>query len=99
MNGKANGKVFLEWDRGQDEVVRLMTQEFKGQLLVHLRIWSRGNHGELYPLACSCHQQCGVNRERRRVEECPGRAQIGTSAKCERGAHARRPAQQRAAGH
>jgi hypothetical protein len=50
MNDNAsNDAVFLEWSRGKDEVVRLMTQVFNGQVLVHLRIWSRGAHGQLFP--------------------------------------------------
>jgi hypothetical protein len=42
-------KTFLQWDRGGGEVARLMVQEYKGRLLVHLRIWSHGPGSKLYP--------------------------------------------------
>jgi len=41
--------VFLSWRRGDGDVVRLMTQQFEGQMLVHLHTYSPGANGQFYP--------------------------------------------------
>lgn len=42
-------KVLLDIDKGRGEVIRLEVGEFKGKMLLHLRIWYTNEAGELAP--------------------------------------------------
>ena len=49
MNEEPEGTVFLEWKRSRGEVARLVAQEYKGQYVLHLRIYYPDEQGDLKP--------------------------------------------------
>ena len=49
MSEVSNGTAFIEWRRSRGEVVRLVVQKFKGQDLVHLRVFYPDEQGNLKP--------------------------------------------------
>ena len=49
MSKKSDGTVFLEWKRSRGEVVRLVAQEYKGQYVLHLRVYYPDEQGDLKP--------------------------------------------------
>lgn len=51
MSEKANGTVFLEWNRSHGEVTRLVQQASNGQDILHLRNFYRDKDGNLKPTA------------------------------------------------
>lgn len=62
----SNGPAFIEWRRGRGEVVRLVVQKFKGQDLLHLRVFYPDEQGNLKPSAHGVtipHAQIGPLRK------------------------------------
>jgi hypothetical protein len=49
MIEQSNGTVFLEWPRSRGEVARLVQQKYKGQHVLHLRVFYLNKKGELKP--------------------------------------------------
>jgi Transcriptional Coactivator p15 (PC4) len=49
MSEVSNGTAFIEWRRARGDVVRLVVQKFKGQDLLHLRVFYPDEKGNLKP--------------------------------------------------